>query len=468
VLGALAGLLYLVTLCRGVYWYDSAEYVTAAYTLGVPHPPGYPLYTLLARLFLCLPLSPALAVNAMSALCGAVAVALAYANARMLGAHAPAAVAAGAMLASSPSFWTNATVAEVYTPGLCFTLLVLLVLLRAQDQQEPRLAVGAAALAGAGMGVHYSLASLGLGFALLAVRPAWGAPCAGRARKVLAQLGACALAALLAYALVFSYVVLRAGSEATPNQAAPLNTAHLLWLLTGGNYRFWFEDHALWPRALHVLRLLSTETSWLGAVLAALGVIALARRDRWRACALLSGVAGNVAVFFRYRVDDLEVFLLPSVALLCLCAGAGLQAIADRVVVAVGPSRARASVAPALVACGLALSRVWSGFAAHDLSAFSAAQDYGERLAVQLPYKAVILNYTTPEEWKFDAVFGMYFQHVLERRRDVVVVSHADRPILNRLIAEQRPTYLYAPVAHVAREYVLAAEGDLYRLLSRR
>jgi hypothetical protein len=57
---------------------------------------------------------------------------------------------------------------------------------------------------------------------------------------------------------------------------------------------------------------------------------------------------------------------------------------------------------------------------------------------------------------------------VLERRRDVVVVSHADRPILNRLIAEQRPTYLYAPVAHVAREYVLAAEGDLYRLLSRR
>jgi hypothetical protein len=36
------------------------------------------------------------------------------------------------------------------------------------------------------------------------------------------------------------------------------------------------------------------------------------------------------------------------------------------------------------------------------------------------------------------------------------------------LLAEDRPTFLYAPVAHVTREYILAPEGDLYRLLRQR
>ncbi len=39
--GAFFGL-YLLTLCRTVFWYDSAEYVTAAVTLGIPHPPAIP------------------------------------------------------------------------------------------------------------------------------------------------------------------------------------------------------------------------------------------------------------------------------------------------------------------------------------------------------------------------------------------------------------------------------------------
>ena len=70
--------LYLLTLCRTVFWYDSAEYVTAAVTLGIPHPPGYPLYTLIGHLFTLLPIDPAIAVNAMSATFAAIAVAFTY------------------------------------------------------------------------------------------------------------------------------------------------------------------------------------------------------------------------------------------------------------------------------------------------------------------------------------------------------------------------------------------------------
>ncbi len=460
--------LYLATLCRGIYWYDSAEYVTAAVTLGVPHPPGYPLYTLLAHAFTWLPLPPALAVNAMSACFAGLAVALCYACARALGAGPGAAAAAAALLASGPSFWLNATIAEVYAPGLCVSFGVLLLLLRAQARAEPRLCVLAAALAGAGMGVHYSVASLGLGFAWLAARPALGGAPERRARRVLGLLAQCALAACAAYLAAFAYVLLRSGAEsAVPNEAHPFGWPRLLWLLSGGNYRLWLTAGGpAGARALHVLGLLRDELGWGGGAFALLGIGLLARRAPALGLALALCVLGNLAFFLRYRVDDLQVFLLPSVALLCTCAGVGAAAL-GRGLQQLAPARLKPGALPAWLLGALVGVRLWTGYPQRDLSAFSQAQDYAQRLAVQLPYRAVILNYTTPEEWKYDAVFGMYFQHVLGGRRDVVVVANADRPVLNRLLAEQRPTYLYAPVAHVAREYRLVREGELYRLVAR-
>ena len=52
---------YLLTLAPSITWQhhgaDSAELAVAAAVLGVPHPPGYPTWTLLAWLFTHLPLA---------------------------------------------------------------------------------------------------------------------------------------------------------------------------------------------------------------------------------------------------------------------------------------------------------------------------------------------------------------------------------------------------------------------------
>ena len=56
------------------YMDDSPEIATVAASLGIAHPPGYPLYTLLGRLLSLLPLGqPCLRVNLLSALCAATA-----------------------------------------------------------------------------------------------------------------------------------------------------------------------------------------------------------------------------------------------------------------------------------------------------------------------------------------------------------------------------------------------------------
>ena len=52
-------LVYLVQLCPTPYMDDSGEIAAAAMSLGIPHPPAYPLYTLLAGTAAFLPLGNA-------------------------------------------------------------------------------------------------------------------------------------------------------------------------------------------------------------------------------------------------------------------------------------------------------------------------------------------------------------------------------------------------------------------------
>ncbi|PKK84070.1 MAG: hypothetical protein CVT49_05460 [candidate division Zixibacteria bacterium HGW-Zixibacteria-1] len=76
-IGSLA--LYLRTMAPSLFWGDSAAFTSTNYTLGLPHSPSFPLYTLLGRLFAIIPgLDPALASNLMSAIFAALAVMLFY------------------------------------------------------------------------------------------------------------------------------------------------------------------------------------------------------------------------------------------------------------------------------------------------------------------------------------------------------------------------------------------------------
>src|SRR6266852_3295151 len=73
VLGTL--LLYVVTLAPTTQFWDTSEYIAAAYVLGIPHPPGNPLFTLLAHVWGLLPLAAgyAMRVNLLAAVTSAIA-----------------------------------------------------------------------------------------------------------------------------------------------------------------------------------------------------------------------------------------------------------------------------------------------------------------------------------------------------------------------------------------------------------
>ncbi len=164
--------IYLSTLAPTVAFWDCGEFITTAYTLGIPHPPGAPFYTLLGRIFSMLPFGEiAFRVNLLSAAAGIATVVLIYlCTVRLLSTWLDrentiqqVAILVGGVVASlstafSFSFWNNAIEAEVYGLSMCITMLAVWVALRwddaNKDHNSDRLLLFIAYLFGLGAGVH--------------------------------------------------------------------------------------------------------------------------------------------------------------------------------------------------------------------------------------------------------------------------------------------------------------------------
>jgi hypothetical protein len=124
---------YLATLAPGLTLWDAGELIAAVQSLGIPHPPGTPLYVMLARVWreLVPSLSTAVATNTFSALSTALAGgALAWllgAVTRLPWAGLGAALCAGAM----STVWLDANESEVYAASLLLAMATLLAAERA-------------------------------------------------------------------------------------------------------------------------------------------------------------------------------------------------------------------------------------------------------------------------------------------------------------------------------------------------
>ncbi len=123
--------LYAATAPRTVALEDDGLFVMGAYYLGIGHPPGYPLFMLIGKLFTFLPFgSIAYRVHLVSAFFGGLTCAVLWLCARTLvSGRAPAYVAALG-LGLSPVFWSQATIAEVYTLNTFFLVTLILLALR--------------------------------------------------------------------------------------------------------------------------------------------------------------------------------------------------------------------------------------------------------------------------------------------------------------------------------------------------
>jgi len=162
---------YLLTAAPLITAGDSGELVSAAFLLGVPHPPGYPLYCIIGKAFSFLPAgNVAFRLNVMSAFFSALSAALVYRTALLLiGGKPSAPVVAGAAATSvAVAFtglcWGQAVSAEVYPLQVSLSLMAMFVFLKASHEADFRYVYLGSFLFGLSVVAHYSALLLAPGF----------------------------------------------------------------------------------------------------------------------------------------------------------------------------------------------------------------------------------------------------------------------------------------------------------------
>jgi hypothetical protein len=432
--------LYIRTLAPTITWkhdgYDAGDLITAAYTLGIPHPTGYPAYMLLGKCITALPVGDiAYRMNLLSALAAALAAsACCAACLTTLGRRryaTVAAVSAALLLATSRVFWSQAVITEVYALNALFfatvtylTLHSLAHLVEWSDSSS-----GRKRLLRALSLVAFTFAlSLGNHLTMLFAGPLLVFLCHTVARRRMLRLSdwAC-LGGLVSLGLsVYLYLPLRAGREPLLNWGDPENLRGFMWVVGGGIYRqfvfglpsaYWLQRVAAWAGLVG---------SQFGLLPTALGLVGAWRhygRDRQEFVALLITALLYSVYAISYNTTDSYVYLLPVFLILALWVAQGTQYVIDECAVRVArPSRLFAAAACAAT-LAVPLNSLHANLRAVDLHADRTAYDYGSQALAQAPDHSIIVSATDAHTFTL-----WYFVRIVSgRAQDVAVV---DRDLL--------------------------------------
>ncbi len=144
-------IVYLRTVAPTVSFWDCGEFIATSFSLGVPHPPGSPLFLLIGRFFSMLPIGSDIAyrVNLMSPLVSAFSVMFLFliiaqllkkwdtGNSKLNNLVVFGGAFVGAMtFAFTDSHWFNAVEAEVYAFSTFLTSIVVWLILKWEEQSE--------------------------------------------------------------------------------------------------------------------------------------------------------------------------------------------------------------------------------------------------------------------------------------------------------------------------------------------
>src|SRR5712692_4753423 len=150
-------LIYLRTLAPSIVGGDSGELITVAYKMGVAHPPGYPLFTMLAKLFTFIPFGTiAWRVNLLSAVCDTSAAVTLLLAVRCWTRNHWAGLLAGGLFAFSPLVWRYAVVGEVFALNNLIVALMLYLAVRYSENHDSKFAYLTALVFGLGMSNHHT------------------------------------------------------------------------------------------------------------------------------------------------------------------------------------------------------------------------------------------------------------------------------------------------------------------------
>jgi tetratricopeptide (TPR) repeat protein len=503
---------YSLTLAPAVTLVDSGELIVAARTLGVAHPPGFPLYVLLAHLATLIPIgSVAVRVNFASAIFAALAsatLALVAAEALLTSRQvqmktgqrkpvrgnratkaAPAkrpkaaeqvldsnesrialagCLASGLLFAFSRTLWAYATIAEVYALNTFLIIGILLLMFHWRrlivSDPTPRAAGvisrhdrwldAGALLFGLGLGVHH--VSVGLMLPALAWLVLATEGLSFFASKRLLRAAASAFAGLA----IYIYLPLAASRSPHMNWGDPQTLQRFWWHITGRQYQvfFTFSSDRMGHQLREFLQLVGHQFgAWfiaVGLLFAVLGALALVKRDKTTFWFLGLVIACNVIYSTSYEIaEDKDAYYLPTFAAIAIASAFFVEWLVIR---DLRLSRLPSAATRATVSLVLLLAPIL-GFVGNlpfsNRSRYFIAQDYVENILSVIEPGGMLLT----RDWQVYSPM-MYVNEIERRRTDVVAID------INQLRRSWYFDYLrqaYPPTIDEARDLVDSFLEDL-------
>ncbi len=404
-----AFMLYALTACRSIFWDDSAELAVVFPLLDIAHPTGYPLITLIGKLFTLVPIGAvAFRANLVAAVAGAAACGLFYLLVREMGLGRSAAVIGAILLAVSRELWDQSTAAEVYSLHAALTAAVLLAALRYLRTGSRAALVSTAALVGLSFANH--LTSI------------WTIPAlvwlgvAGRRTGPASRDIAIALVALASALSLYLYLPVRSSQGVLFNDGEPATPSSFMLHVTGSQfrYRMFVEAEKTTAReALDFARLMSHQwTPWL-LPLAGLGFYAMGRRNRLHLGAFVALAAANLFFDLNYHIPDKTGYFLPVWMCLAIWTADGIQWLTGRL-----PGHKLWRVAVGIVLLAGVLQSAHTNRAFADKSANRSLAEYTDEILRRLPSNSLLIVDDLSLMWS-----ASYAQLIEHRYGDCIVVS---------------------------------------------
>jgi len=458
-------LVYSWTLAPTVTLTDSGELIVVARGLGIAHPPGVPLWIILAHLASLVPLgNVAQRINFSSALFAALTCAmltlavaeviitasyLAAAKRRKKGTKkikelgvthpmvAVPALGAGLLMAFSRTLWSYGTITEVYTLNALLIVIIFFLMLRwrrciVEDRMHLSTAsnpgqvtrhdvflYSAALIFGLALGVHHVTVALTLPAVAVIVFRTQGVRFFGSKRLLYAAL--ISIGALVA---VYAYLPLAASRSPVINWGHPRSLQEIWWHLTGRQYQvyFSFKPEIMGEQFAEFCGMALREFGFpwlpLSLVLAFAGLADAFKRDRTIFWFLITIVIADLAYALSYEIaEDKDAYYLPTFISIAIAAGVGIQwlirSAVSKSLPLVKPSLA--ALVAVLVVSTIALTANWPF---NNRRHYFIAHDYIDNLLKAIAPNGLLLTL----DWQ--VVSPMFYAQEIERlRADVKVVD---------------------------------------------
>ncbi len=433
--------IYMLTLAPSVTFFDSGEFLTAIYSLGSAHSPGYPFFINYAKPFTYLPFgSIAFRVNVATAVSAAAACYAVYLlvtyllrndglgdDKRFSGWYIRGiGLAAACTFAFTPRLWLQSNHDKPYPLIAFMAAMIFFLLLRWREtyrsgEERPAYIYLGAFLCGLAFGAHQTMILMVPVYAFLIIVTDW---------RIIMRVKEIILAVAFAFFgfAVHLHIPVRATQNPLLNWGDAKTLSQFLWhfLRKGYPVEKPVRDLALLHQQINAFNI-PFEFTMVGLFLLLLGCVAFFRRLSQEILAYGVGILSFLAIIAGYFNTPYELiflteeFFTPLYLLSAVLIGLGLFALLKLLLMMVPPLR-RKGLPAALCVCALLLTLPVSicslNYVENDQHLNYIAYDYAGNTLRTLPQGAIL--YT----WGDSGAFPLWYLQGVERLRDDTDLLH--------------------------------------------